>query len=295
MESGYTRLYRKIWKNAILAEKNKTFSRFEAWLYLVNVQAQGTDRPGIKRGEFEVSIRYLARAWNWSKTKVERFLADLQAGETPMIMRLGHESGHFAGHFTICEYETYNPTRDTNRDTLRDKLNKRLNKRLKEDSPAEPDPTPSALFDIFDQENQNLPKLIARSQDRLAKCRTRINQAVKSGCLEAYIADFRKAVQKAQTTPFLCGTNPRGWRANFDWFVENQTNPYKVLEGKYDGAGSAPPSGNGHKDTIGQSQETTAMDPEQKRILQKIYAIEDPEERKQAIREYNQANQEEEI
>ena len=144
MESGYTRLYRKLWKNPVLNEPNKPFSRREAWLHLVNVQAQGIARNGLKRGEFEASIRYLARSWNWSKTKVERFMADLQNGESPMIMRLGQQTGHFAGHFAgqqtghfiICEYETYNPIRDTSRDskrdTLRDSKRDKLNKRLKE-------------------------------------------------------------------------------------------------------------------------------------------------------------------
>ena len=99
---------------------------------------------------------------------------------------------------------------------------------------AKAKPGPGILFDIYDQENKQLPQVKARSQDRLAKCRSRINQAVSSGCLEQYLTDFRAAVSKAQSTPFLCGDNERGWRANFDWFVANQTNPYRVIEGKYD-------------------------------------------------------------
>ena len=100
---------------------------------------------------------------------------------------------------------------------------------------AKAKPDPGILFDIFDSENKLLPQVKARSQERLAKCRTRINQAVKDGCLEAYLQDFRAAVAKAQSTPFLGGDNARGWRASFDWFVENHTNIYRVLEGKYDG------------------------------------------------------------
>ena len=135
MNRGYIRLYRKIMDNPVLHERGKRWSKFEAWVYLC-LSARGTDDPnGLKRGEFECSIRYLAQAWNWSKSAVERFLSDLQQDPDPMIMRLGHLAGHqagqFAGHFSICKYETYNPARDglrdTKRDTSRDKYNKGIN------------------------------------------------------------------------------------------------------------------------------------------------------------------------
>ncbi len=74
---------------------------------------------------------------------------------------------------------------------------------------AKAKPGTEILFEIYDQENKQLPQVKARSQDRMAKCRTRINQAVADGCLEAYLQDFRTAVLKAQSTPFLCGVNDR--------------------------------------------------------------------------------------
>jgi hypothetical protein len=45
---------------------------------------------------------------------------------------------------------------------------------------------------------------------------------------------FEAAIRKAQDTPFLCGAGARGWRADFDWFVANDTNIVAVIEGKYD-------------------------------------------------------------
>jgi hypothetical protein len=110
---------------------------------------------------------------------------------------------------------------------------------------AKAKPGTETLFDIYEQENKQLPQLKARSQDRLAKCRSRIDQAARSGCLEQYLKDFRAAVSKAQSTPFLCGDNERGWRADFDWFVANHTNPYRVLEGKYDRVAKTGGDGNG--------------------------------------------------
>ena len=35
-------------------------------------------------------------------------------------------------------------------------------------------------------------------------------------------------------TPFLTGAGERGWRADFDWFIANDTNCIAVLKGKYD-------------------------------------------------------------
>jgi hypothetical protein len=95
--------------------------------------------------------------------------------------------------------------------------------------------SPKILPELFQQHNQTLPEVKALTSERLKKCRSRINQAVRDGCLEQYLADFTAAVKKAQQMPFLRGEGARGWRASFDWFVANQVNVYSVLEGKYDG------------------------------------------------------------
>jgi hypothetical protein len=94
--------------------------------------------------------------------------------------------------------------------------------------------SPKIPPELYKQHNQSLPEVKALTAERLRKCRSRINQADRDGCLEQYLADFAAAVKKAQQTPFLRGEGERGWRASFDWFVANQVNIYKVLEGKYD-------------------------------------------------------------
>ena len=59
----------------------KKFSRFEAWLYIVNVLAAGMDNKesGLRRGEFASSSRYLASKWNWPRTTVQRFFKELES------------------------------------------------------------------------------------------------------------------------------------------------------------------------------------------------------------------------
>jgi hypothetical protein len=239
MHRGYTCLWRRIWSNAILAEPGKRFSRMEAWLYITNVLAAGVDDQAaeLKRGEFVASVRRLAECFNWSRGAVLRFIETLS--QNSMIMRVGHSAGQEAGHFTVCKYETYNfprnAERDTKRDTFKEVFKESKNKIKDTCAPAGACVSPKILFDIFQQHNQSLPEVKALTSERLKKCRTRINQAVRDGCLDQYLADFTEAVKKAQQTPFLRGEGARGWRAGFDWFIANQVNIYKVLEGKYDG------------------------------------------------------------
>jgi hypothetical protein len=94
--------------------------------------------------------------------------------------------------------------------------------------------SPKILIDIYRQYNRALPEVKALTAERLRKCRSRINQTVRDGCLERYLENFTAAVKKAQQTPFLRGEGARGWRASFDWFFANHVNTYAVLEGKYD-------------------------------------------------------------
>jgi hypothetical protein len=252
MHRGYTCLWRKIWSNEVLAEPGKRFSRLEAWLYTTNLLAAGMDdrASGLKRGEFTASVRQLAEWFNWSRGNVLRFLETLM--QNSMIMRVGHSAGQEAGHFSVCNYETYNTPRNAKRDALRDTFKEVVKESIKNikdtTAPAAAGARVSAeiLFQIYQQNNQSLPEVKALTSERLKKCRTRINQAVRDGCLDRYLADFTEAVKKAQQTPFLRGEGARGWRAGFDWFIANQVNVYKVLEGKYDGPAAGPNHGGGN-------------------------------------------------
>jgi len=286
MHRGYTCLWRKIWSNAVLAEPGKRFSRIEAWLYITNVLAAGMDdrAAGLKRGEFVVSVRQFAGYFNWSIGAVHRFLETLL--QNSMIMRVEHPAEQEAGHFSVCNYEIYNPPRYTERNTQRNTNKEVLKENKIKDTPAPgsaavpaacglesaagtaalPDAcvSPKILLEMYQQHNQTLPEVKALTVERLRKCRSRINQAVRDGCLEQYLSDFVAAVKKAQSTPFLRGEGARGWRASFDWFVANQLNVYAVLEGKYDGPAAGPNNGGGNGNAAfdgGRSRRTSRGDP----------------------------------
>ncbi len=261
MRRGYTLLWRKIWANPLLVEPGKKLSRLEAWLYIVNVLAAGKDdeESRLKRGEFVASIRFLAKTFNWSHAMAQRFIDQLL--ENSMIARVIRESIRpaiqDAGHFIICNYGTYNQTRYTERygERYADRYNikevikegfKEVEKKDTHVPSSDGDRVSSkTLFEIYREQNQSLPEVKALTAERLRKCRSRIDQAVRDGCLERYLANFSDAVKKAQQTPFLRGEGNRGWRASFDWFVANHVNIYAVLEGKYDGQPAPPTNGNG--------------------------------------------------
>jgi hypothetical protein len=49
------------------------------------------------------------------------------------------------------------------------------------------------------------------------------------------IDGFRAALAKIRGSPFLCGDNDRGWRADID-FILQESSFVKLVEGKYDGS-----------------------------------------------------------
>jgi predicted phage replisome organizer len=70
-----------------------------------------------------------------------------------------------------------------------------------------------------------LPQVKIFTNDRKKKLSLRLKTYTEQ--------DFRQAFEITSQTPFLKGDNDRNWKADFDWFVANDTNLAKVLEGKY--------------------------------------------------------------
>lgn len=122
----------------MLHERGSVFSKREAWLYITNILAQGVERNGLKRGEFEASYRYLGKAWSWDVARVYRFMGTLI--EAGMLEKVKHLAQHLAQqeaqHFKVTNYETYNPKRNTSNNTFdntqRNKLKEGINEGINE-------------------------------------------------------------------------------------------------------------------------------------------------------------------
>lgn len=70
-----------------------------------------------------------------------------------------------------------------------------------------------------------LSKIMKLSSKRKTKLLSRLK--------EIGFDDFMKAIDKIRESSFLKGKNERGWKVNFDWLIENDTNILKILEDKY--------------------------------------------------------------
>ena len=87
-----------------------------------------------------------------------------------------------------------------------------------------------AYANTWNEHRGPLPRVREFTESRRRKIKTRIAQGVS---LEAFAA----VVKRCAATPFLIGNNDRGWQADFDWLIENDTNIARVMEGKYDNGG----------------------------------------------------------
>lgn len=122
--AGYIKLHRGWRDNGIFSGE---FSRADAWVWLIEEAAWKPTKARIKgqtvdleRGELTFSQRFLAEKWGWSKSRVDRFIAELRA-ETMIETRskIGATAGHAAGQgqsiLTICNYAKYQDRQDDER------------------------------------------------------------------------------------------------------------------------------------------------------------------------------------
>ena len=93
---------------------------------------------------------------------------------------------------------------------------------VKEISPVE---SIDVVVDYWNSKTK-LSKVVALSASRKVKLAKRMKE-------EYFRLNWREAIDKIASTPFLTGDNDRKWRASFDWFIENDSNYIKAVEGIY--------------------------------------------------------------
>ncbi|WP_060210341.1 DnaD domain-containing protein [Sporosarcina koreensis] len=108
MQKGWVKLHRKIQDHWIYQEKRQ-FSRYEAWLDLIMMANHKDNKTlvdgeliTIEKGSFITSKRELGRRWEWSNSKVDKFLELLKSDE--MIV---YKSDTKKTVITIGKYEVY--------------------------------------------------------------------------------------------------------------------------------------------------------------------------------------------
>jgi hypothetical protein len=82
---GHVKVARKLFATHPFWHESREFSRFEAWLDVIQLAAfkDGTYRTvngvhQLGRGQFIASRRWLARRWNWTEKRVRVWLEQCQ-------------------------------------------------------------------------------------------------------------------------------------------------------------------------------------------------------------------------
>lgn len=105
--SGVFAVSRNLFEHDFFAAEKLT--EREAWIWLIGEAAwkgrrvrAGKARVDLKRGQCAFSVRFMAEAWGWSKSRVHRFLERLE-GES----MIGTAAGQGVTVITICKYDEY--------------------------------------------------------------------------------------------------------------------------------------------------------------------------------------------
>jgi hypothetical protein len=124
MSDGWISLHRGWRDNPIFRGE---FSRADAWIWLIEnacwkptcarIKSQTVE---LQRGELSFAQRFMAEKWGWSKSRVDRFIADLRdEGMIETRSKIGATTDHNAGQgqaiITICNYIKYQNASDGKR------------------------------------------------------------------------------------------------------------------------------------------------------------------------------------
>jgi hypothetical protein len=94
-------------------------------------------------------------------------------------------------------------------------------------APGGADSVTHGFMDVWNLNCGPLPKIREITTDRAKKIRGKLRSN------QTFQRDFEAAIKRAALNPFTAGGNDSGWRADFDWMLDNH---HKVLEGSYDSA-----------------------------------------------------------
>lgn len=86
------------------------------------------------------------------------------------------------------------------------------------------------IVELYNDTCVSLPHVRTLTDKRKKAIKTRLKKYTQS--------DIQKTFIMAEASDFLRGKNDRGWRADFDWLI-NENNMVKVLEGRYSNVDSA--------------------------------------------------------
>lgn len=129
MSKGFIPIRRTLFDHFLFKER-RTFSRFEAWLDLIQLASFKDESSDIiagkvvtkDRGEIVASLRYLATRWNWSMHKVSDYLELLRSQDMAVV---GKENG--ISKITLINFEKHNSINVVENPEVKPKRNSKRN------------------------------------------------------------------------------------------------------------------------------------------------------------------------
>ena len=228
---GWIKLYRKLLDSTMYKSLNATQREILLQcLLLANHKPSDWIFQGklctCKPGQFKTSIEEIRhRCAKGTTTKqvrsaleklvMWRFLASQGAKDGTIITILNWDAYQCEG---TCEGQTKGQEegkkRATNKNVKKDKKYNKSNKDL------------SALQDLWNLVCGKLSKVLESTDSREKKEIIRLT--------ERPLEEWKRVFSKMAKSDFCTGKNDRGWKADYNWIMENPENSIKVLEGKYD-------------------------------------------------------------
>ena len=200
--------------------------------------------------DWDYSVEGLVSICEESKTSIQAILKELEDNKYLVRKRLQNDKGQFIYEYNIYEKPyteepwmdypcTGYPCTDNKSQLNNNKLNtKELNTNInieeidnnkllskkKEEKNQKYEELVNKLIEVYNSYDV-FPKVIAVTKKRKQKINSRLKDVGYDRLIDAFAI--------ASKSDFLTGKNDNNWKADFDWFVENDTNCIKVLENKY--------------------------------------------------------------
>lgn len=114
IKNGYIKINRALLYHPSLTKHNRSFCEIGAFIWLL-LEASFADREyrinniiiKLKRGQICCSLSYIAEAWNWNKSKVQRFFDKLIENQTITTDTPTDTPANTPNVVTICNYDIY--------------------------------------------------------------------------------------------------------------------------------------------------------------------------------------------
>lgn len=220
------------------------------FLYLLlkaNIEDKNWRGVLIKRGQLATSNATLRKDLHLTEQQIRTCIKRLiSTGE------ITYQSTNKYTLITICNYESYQEYKKTNNEqdneqttneqrtsneqttTTKEIKNIRINSLPNGKEPIESptDPIPySEIQSMWNDICLSYPRLTRITDPRKNKLRFRLQEMDKD--LAKALSVLRQIFELMEQSKFLKGDNKRGWKATFDWVIENPKNWVKIIEGNY--------------------------------------------------------------